>query len=354
MTEFTAAQLREFLGRGEILGDPSRVVKEVAPPHEAGEGCLTFIFAKKWLKALPQVMASVVVLPPLKGLKPPPHATYLVVDDVGEAMIRLLSLFFCPPYSREVGISPLAYISPGAMVEDGAVIYPFAFVDQGAAVASGAVIMPYVFVGRNARIGAGALLFPSVVVYPEVEVGEGAIVHAGAVLGADGFGYVEREGKRVKIPQIGTVKIGRDVEIGANTCIDRATMGSTVVGEGTKLDNLVQVGHNVKIGRHCALAGQVGISGSVEVGEGVLMGGQAGVADHVRIGDKAILTAKAGVMGRVPPGAVVTGAPALPHHQWRRAQALYARLPQLAERIKALEKTLEELKGGGIGDPEDS
>ena len=346
MTELTAAQLREFLGKGEVLGDPSRKIKGVAPPQEAGEGYLTFIFSRKWLKALPSVKASVVVLPPLEGLISPSHATYILVDDVGEAMIKLLSIFFEPPYSRDVGVSPQAFVSSGAVLEEGAVVYPFAFVDDGAVIGRRAVVMPYVYVGKRARIGAGAVLFPSVVVYPEVEIGDGTIVHAGAVLGADGFGYMEREGRRVKIPQVGGVKVGRDVEIGANTCVDRATMGFTQIGDGTKLDNLVQVGHNVKIGQNCAFAGQVGISGSVQVGDGVLMGGQAGVADHARVGNRAILTAKAGVMGGVPDGAVVTGTPAMPHANWKKVQVFINKLPQLVERIRNLEKALEELKGG--------
>lgn len=346
MTEFTAAQLREYLGKGEILGDPSRKIREVAPPQEAGEGSLTFLFAKKWLKALSRVKASVVVLPFLEGLVPSEGVTYILVEDVGEAMIRLLSLFFISPFSRDVGVSPLAHVSPRATVGDGAVIYPFAFVDEGAVVSSGAVVMPYVFVGRGARIGPGVVLMPSVVVYPGVEVGENTVIHGGAVLGGDGFGYVEHQGRRVKIPQVGGVKIGKEVEIGANACVDRATMGCTVVGEGSKLDNLVQVAHNVKIGKHCAFAAQVGISGSSRVGDGVLMGGQVGVADHAEIGDRAILTAKAGVMGRVPPGAVMTGAPAMPHNTWKKVEVWKSRLPQLVERLKALEKALEELKSG--------
>jgi len=251
MTEFTAAQLREFLGKGEILGDPSRKVTSVAPPQESNEGCLTFVFAKKWLKFLPQIKASIVVLPAVEGIHPPAGTTYIVVEDVGEAMIRLLSLFFTPPFSGDLGVSPQAYVSEKAVVEEGAVIYPFAFVDHHAVIGKGAVLMPNVFVGRGSRIGAGAVLMPSVVVYPGVEVGENTVVHGGAVLGADGFGYVEFQGLRVKIPQVGGVIIGRDVEIGANSCVDRATMGSTIIGEGTKLDNLVQVAHNVKIGKHC-------------------------------------------------------------------------------------------------------
>ncbi len=354
MTELTAAQLREALGKGEILGDPLRKIRGVAPPQEAGEGYLTFIFAKKWLKALPSVKASVVVLPSLEGLHPPSYATYILVDDVGEAMIKILSFFFEPPFSREVGVSPLAFVSPKASLGDGVVIYPFAFVDDGTVVEEGAVIMSHVYLGKGARIGARSVLFPSVVVYPGVEVGEETVVHAGAVLGADGFGYGDHQGRRLKIPQVGGVKIGRDVEIGANTCVDRATMGFTIVGDGTKIDNLVQVGHNVKIGKDCAFAGQVGISGSVEVGDGVLMGGQAGVADHAKVGDRAILTAKAGVMGNVPPGAVMTGAPAMPHTAWMKAQVLFMKLPQLVERIKSLEESLEELKGGRNGHPKDS
>ena len=354
MMSFTAAQLRDFLGGGEILGDPKRKVARVAPPQNAGDEELTFIFAKKWLNRLHEVNASVVVLPRLKSMEPPKSHTYLLVHNVGEAMIRLLSLFFHPPFSREMGISPLAYVSNKAILGEGATIYPFAFVDDEVAVGEKAIIMPHVFVGRGAQIGYGSVIMPSAVIYPGTEIGDNVVIHAGAVLGADGFGYVENEGRRIKIPQVGGLKIARDVEIGANTCIDRATMGCTSIDEGTKVDNLVQIGHNVKIGKHCAFAGQVGISGSVEVGDRVLMGGQAGIADHIRIGNDAIVTAKAGIMSDVEKAKVMTGAPALPHGTWRRAQALLIKLPNLARKLARLEKQLEELKGGEDRDQKDS
>lgn len=346
MRKLTAARLREILGAGEILGDPYRLVTGVAPPEEAAEGDLTFIFSKKWLQSLPQIKASVVVLPYMEGLTPPASTTYILVERIEESMIRLLPLFLTPAVTLREGISPMAFVSPLATLEEGVRVYPFAFVDEGAHIEKGAVIMSHVFVGKNARIGERVLLYPGAVVYPGVVIEEGSIIHAGAVLGADGFGYVEYQGRRIKIPQVGGVRIGKEVEIGANACVDRATMGMTVVGEGTKVDNLVQIGHNVKIGKHCAFAAQVGISGSVRIGDRVLMGGQVGVADHVSVGSNSMIGAKSGIAGRVPEGSIVMGSPALPHRLFKRVHGALTKLPEMVKRVRALEKALEGMKDG--------
>ncbi len=349
MRKLTAARLREILRAGEILGDPYRSVTGVSPPEDAAEGDLTFILSKKWFQSLPQVRASVVVLPYMEGLTPPSSATYILVERIEESMIRLLSLFLPLAVTLREGISPMAFVSPLATLEEGVRVYPFAFVDEGAYVERDAVIMSHVFIGKDSRIGKGVLLYPGAVVYPGVMVGEDSIIHSGAVLGADGFGYVEFQGRRVKIPQVGGVRIGEKVEIGANTCVDRATMGMTVVGEGTKLDNLVQIGHNVKTGKHCAFAAQVGISGSVRIGDGVLMGGQAGVADHASIGNNSMIGAKSGIAGRVPEGSIMMGSPALPHRLFKRVQGTLTKLPEMVKRMRALENVLEGMKDGRDG-----
>ena len=344
MSKLTAARLREILGTGEIVGDPYRLVTGVSPPEEAAEGDLTFVFSKKWLRSLSQVKASVVVLPYTEGLTPSSSTTYIMVERIEEAMIRLLSLFIPTVVTQRESVSPMAFVSPLATLEEGARVYPFAFVDDGAHIGKGAVIMSHVFIGKDAKIGEGVLIYPGAVVYPGVVIEKDSIIHAGAVLGADGFGYVEFQGQRTKIPQVGKVRIEEKVEIGANTCIDRATMGTTVVGEGTKLDNLVQIGHNVKIGKHCAFAAQVGISGSVRIGDRVLMGGQAGVADHAFIGSDSMIGAKSGIAGRVPKGSIVMGSPALPHRVFKRVQGALTKLPEMVKRVRALEKALERLK----------
>jgi len=211
-------------------------------------------------------------------------------------------------------------------------------VERDAVLEDNVVVMPFAFVGAGSVIGEGTVLFPGVVIYPGTRVGKRCRIHSGAVIGADGFGYVERDGKRVKIPQVGRVVIGDDVEIGANTCIDRATFGETVVGEGTKIDNLVQIGHNCRIGRHCAFAGQVGISGSVVVGDRVLMGGQAGIADHAVIGSDVKVAAKAGVFGKVADGEVIVGAPAMSAAKWKRIQGIISRLPEIYSLFRKLKR----------------
>jgi UDP-3-O-[3-hydroxymyristoyl] glucosamine N-acyltransferase len=193
-------------------------------------------------------------------------------------------------------------------------------------------------VGRGSSVGAGAVLHPHVVLYPGVELGERAVVHAGSVLGADGFGYATERGAHLKIPQVGGVEIGADVEIGALSAVDRATLDATVIGAGTKIDNLVQVGHNVRVGRNSILCGQVGIAGSAELGDGVVLGGQAGVAGHLALGDGAQVASKSAVYEGVAAGEVVAGIPAVPIGRWRRRQALAARLEEIWRRLRALER----------------
>jgi UDP-3-O-[3-hydroxymyristoyl] glucosamine N-acyltransferase len=218
-------------------------------------------------------------------------------------------------------------------------------IGAGSRVGAGAVLHPPLVVGRRCVVGEGAVLHPHVVLYDDTEVGARGIVHSGAVLGSDGFGYATARGAHHKVPQVGRVVVHEDVEIGANTTIDRATLGETVVGAGTKIDNLVQVGHNVKVGRHCILCGQAGIAGSTHLGDGVVMAGQAGAAGHIHLGDRAQVAAKSAALSTVPAGTTVAGIPAVEMRRWRRQTVLVARLEELSRRLRALERRLRPAGG---------
>lgn len=346
MRIFTAAQLLEVIGDGELLGDPHRKIRGIAPLEKASEGEATFLFKVVDPALVEELGASVVILPKVAGLSPGSDKTLIMVDSLLRAMASLLHLFAESPFD-EVGVSPLAFISSEVKLGEEVTVYPFAFIDREAEIGDRSVIMPYVFIGRGARLGQEVVVFPGVVIYPGVIVEERVVIHAGAVIGSDGFGYVEVEGKRVKIPQIGRVRVEDEVEIGANTCVDRATLGETTIGKGTKLDNLIQIGHNTVVGKDCAFAGQVGISGSVKVGDRVLMGGQVGVADHVKIGNDAKIAARAGIMANLEKGSVVSGAPAMPINRWKRIHASLVRLPDLSRRFRRLERIVEHFKGEG-------
>ncbi len=316
---------------GRVVG-PDVEIRGIKGYEEAGEGEITFAVDASLLSRCSR--ASAVIVP--EGVELPETGSFLVVKNPLEAAVVVASIFYREEFGE--GISDRAVIYPDVKMGRGVVVREFAVVESGAVLGDNVVVMPYVFVGRGAIIGDGTVLFPGVVIYPGMVIGRNCRVHAGAVIGADGFGYFEREGKRVKIPQIGRVVLGDDVEIGANTCVDRATFGETVVGEGTKIDNLVQIGHNTKIGKHCAFAGQVGVSGSVRVGDRVLMGGQVGIADHAVIGSDVKIAAKAGVFGRVADGETIIGAPAMPAAKWKRIQAIINRLPEMYKLFKKLAK----------------
>jgi UDP-3-O-[3-hydroxymyristoyl] glucosamine N-acyltransferase len=247
-----------------------------------------------------------------------------------------MELFF-PRTAPVPGVSPDAVVAPGAVLGRDVSIGPLAVVGAGCRLEEGVVLMPGVVLGEHVTIGAGTVLHPRVVVYPGCVIGARVLIHAGAVIGSDGFGFGEEEGGRAKIPQVGIVRIGDDVEIGAGTTIDRATFGETVIGRGCRLDNLVQVGHNVVIGEGSVIVAQSGIAGSTRLGRSVIMAGQSGAAGHLKLGDGAIVGAKSALLADLAPGAFVIGHPAVDHREWKRAQAAWRRLPELLRRVQRLE-----------------
>lgn len=341
---FTIAELAQRLG-GTAEGDPAAVLTGVAGIAEAGPGDLTFLEQARLLPAAAAGSAGAVLLPAGLAL---PGRNLIRVANPRLAFAAALALFH-PRRRPEAGVHPTAVVAPGAEIDPSATVGPLCFVGAGARIGARAELGPQVHVGAGALIGEDALLHPGAIVLERVRLGARVILHAGAVIGADGFGYVFEGGAHRKIPQVGTVEIGDDVEVGAGTTIDRATVGVTRIGRGTKIDNLVQVGHNTAVGEHVILVAQVGIAGSSRIGAGAVLGGQAGVGDHVEIGAGARVVGQSGVFRRIEPGATVSGFGPQPHGEFMRSQAVFEQLPQLRRRVAELEKRLAALEAAAPG-----
>ncbi|HEX5723865.1 MAG TPA: UDP-3-O-(3-hydroxymyristoyl)glucosamine N-acyltransferase [Longimicrobiaceae bacterium] len=344
MPELTLAEVAR-IAEGEADGDPARVVRGVAPLDEAGPDQLSFVAEARYFPYIASSRAGAVLV--ARGAEAPLPAGMAAVrvDDPRRALARLLPVLY-PERRPDPGVHPTAVVGEGAEVHATASVGPYAVIGEGTRVGPGARVGAQAVVGRECELGEDAVVHSHATLYDGVIVGARAIVHAGARLGADGFGFVFEGGRHRKVPQVGRVVIGDDVEVGANTTIDRGSIGDTVVGEGTKIDNLVMIGHNCRIGRHCILVSQVGISGSTRVGDGVVLGGQVGVQGHIEIGAGARVGAQAGVTASVAPGETVSGYPARPHREALRAQAGLFKLPELIRRLKALEEAVFG-KGGG-------
>ena len=334
-------KLREIalLLEGRTIGDGDTEITGVAGLSEAGAGDITFVGSGRFIKeAKDSAAAAVIVKEFVEGIEKP----QIACTNPQLAFAVLLGHFYVKPH-QHLGVSDMAAVSQSAIVGENVTIYPFAYISDHASIGKGTVIYPGVFIGEGSSVGEGCTFYPNVTVREGVIIGARVIVHAGSVIGADGFGYVFDGRAHRKIPQVGGVIIEDDVEIGANTTIDRATTGMTVVGCGTKIDNQVQIGHNTKVGRGAILVAQVGIGGSSTVGDGVVLGGQAGIADHTTIEAGTMLGAKGGFMGNVKKG-IYSGGPAIPHRDWLKSTAIFAQLPELKKRIHDLEEQIKALK----------
>ena len=286
---FSLGELAEKLG-AELIGDASLRVSRIAPIEQAGDGDLTFLSDPKKSSHLKETRAAAVIVP--KGIKAP-GKNLLLVENPYAAFAKSQMLFH--PRPRSTGeISPLASIHPEANLGENVSVAPFACIEKGAVIGNGCIIHPHVFVGERSVLGKECILYSGAKVYPACRLGDRVILHSGVVIGSDGFGYAWDGREHLKIPQVGGVVVGNDVEIGANSTVDRGTLGNTVIGEGVKIDNLVQVGHNVKIGNRVILVAQVGIAGSTEIGDGTILAGQVGVAGHIRIGKGVKIAAQSG------------------------------------------------------------
>lgn len=342
MMEFTAETIAGLLG-GDIVGDPAAKVHTVSSIEEGSSGSLAYLTNLKYEPFLYTTGASVVLVNRSFTPSRPVAATLVKVDDTAACLLRLLEMYNAAR-PRRTGVSRLASVAEGAQVGDECYIGDFAVVEEGARIGSRCQIYPQVYVGRDAVIGEGTTLYPGVKIYEGCRIGSRCILHAGAVIGADGFGFAPNaEGGFDKIPQLGNVVIEDDVEIGANTCIDRAKTDSTIIRRGVKLDNLVQIGHNVHVGENTVSSAQTGIAGTSKVGRNCILAGQVGIADHVNIGDGVRIGSKSGLDKNVPDGEVRMGYPALPGLRFHRVSAIYKNLPELAKRVDELEARVKHL-----------
>jgi len=333
------SEIAEFL-RAEVVGDGSTDIRNIKGLDEAVEGDLTFLANPKYRKRLETTRASAILLAP--GSKAPAK-TLIVVPDPYTALARLLAWFY-PPEETVSGISNRAVIEEGAAVAPEATVHPLVFVGRGARIERRAVLYPGVVVGRGAVIGEDSVLHPNVAVYRNCIIGKRVVLHAGVVVGSDGFGYANPAQENLKVPQIGIVQIDDDVEVGANTTIDRGTLGKTWIKRGVKIDNLVMIAHNVVIGENSVIVAQVGISGSTKLGRSVVLGGQAGLVGHITLGDGVMAAAKAGISKDDSPGQIIAGMPAIPHREWLRLQGTLSRLPEMRKKVSSLTKKIEELE----------
>ncbi|MFY9270210.1 MAG: UDP-3-O-(3-hydroxymyristoyl)glucosamine N-acyltransferase [Candidatus Manganitrophaceae bacterium] len=325
---------------GEVIGDRHLQISGIGSIEEAKEGEITFLANPKYLsKALKTRASAILVGKRTSGLP----CALLIVRDPYYAFSRLLSRFH-PPRPNPPGIDPRAVIGKNVIFGEAVSIGPFVTLEDRVEIGNRVRLCSGVFVGEGSRIGEESLIYPNVTIREGVNIGKRVIVHSGTVIGSDGFGFAPHQGKHHKIPQIGGVIIEDDVELGANVAVDRAALGNTVIGAGTKVDNLVQIGHNVVIGPDSILVAQVGISGSASIGRRVTLAGQVGVAGHLTIGDNVIVGGKSGVTKDIPDGEVVSGFPTLSHREWLKAQASFPHLPELRARVKKLEEEIEALR----------
>lgn len=323
---------------GRIEGSGAATVTGLASLTDAGPSDVTFLANPRYAAQVRDTRAAAVIV--REDWKDECPCAVIRVKDPDRAFTEAALLLRPPEPAAEPGIHPTAVVHPTAQLGVGVAIGPHAVVEGGATIGDRCVLGAGTYVGRESVLGADCLLYPNVVIRERIRVGQRAIFHCGAVIGSDGFGYYFEGGAWKKIPQLGTVEVGDDVEIGANATIDRARFGRTVIGNGVKIDNLVQIAHNVTVGDHTAMAAQVGISGSTAVGRGVRMGGQAGATGHVEIGDGAIVAGRAGVTKDVPPRTFVSGFPARPHRVAMRIEASMAQAPDLRRRLAAIERRL--------------
>jgi UDP-3-O-[3-hydroxymyristoyl] glucosamine N-acyltransferase len=340
----TLADIAELLGTLAPAG-AAQIVRGVATIADAGPDELTFVTSDTYAKQLPSSRAAAAIVHRKVHVPAGYAGAIFIVDDADLAVAKVLELF-APPVPRPArGVDPLARVASSAQIEDGAAIGPFVFVGERARIGRDSVVHPGVYIGDDVAVGAACEFFPQVVIRERVTIGQRVIIHAGSVIGSDGFGYRWDGARHAKVPQIGTVVIEDDVEIGSCVCVDRAKFSTTRIGRGTKIDNLVQVAHNVQIGPHCIIVGQTGLAGSVTLGAGVVLGGQAAVRDHITVGDGAMSGACSAVAEDIPPKAVYAGAPALPHRQWLREQGALRHLPELRNQVKKLQEELDRLRG---------
>ncbi len=340
--EFSAKQIAEFL-QGRVEGNPEATVNSFAKIEEGRPGAISFLSNPKYTHYLYDTRSTIVLVNDDVALEHPVSATLIRVKNAYESVARLLQLYESMK-PRKTGIDPQAFISPTAQIGKDCYIGAFAYIGDHAVVGDGCQIYPQAYVGDGVCLGNQCLIYPHVTIYHDCRLGNSVTLHAGCVIGADGFGFAPSADGYDKIPQIGIVTIEDNVEIGANTCVDRSTMGSTYVRKGVKLDNLVQIAHNTDIGENTVMSAQVGIAGSTKVGQWCMFGGQVGVAGHITVGDHVNMGAQSGVNSSVESNRTMIGTPPMETRPYFKSMAIFRRLPEMYKEISRLQQEIEELK----------
>lgn len=340
--EFSAKQIAQFV-QGVIEGDENATVNTFAKIEDGKPGAISFLSNPKYTHYIYDTESSIVLVDKSVELEKPTKATLIKVDNAYECVAKLLQLYESMK-PKKTGIDSFAFISPSAKIGENVYIGAFAYIGDNVVIGDGCQIYPNVVICENAKVGNDCLFYPNVTIYHDCHVGNRVTLHAGSVVGSDGFGFAPSENGYDKIPQIGIVTIEDDVEIGANTCIDRSTMGSTYVRKGVKLDNLVQIAHNTDIGANTVMSAQVGIAGSTKVGQWCMFGGQVGIAGHITIGNKVFLGAQSGVPSSLKDNQTLIGTPPMEKLPYFKSQAIFQKLPDLYKQIQKLQKEVDELK----------
>lgn len=340
--EFSAKQIAQFV-QGVIEGDENATVNTFAKIEDGKPGAISFLSNPKYTHYIYDTESSIVLVDKSVELEKPTKATLIRVDNAYECVAKLLQLYESMK-PKKTGIDSLAFVSPSAKIGENVYIGAFAYIGDNVVIGDGCQIYPNVVISENAKVGNDCLFYPNVTIYHDCHVGNRVTLHAGSVVGSDGFGFAPSENGYDKIPQIGIVTIEDDVEIGANTCIDRSTMGSTYVRKGVKLDNLVQIAHNTDIGANTVMSAQVGVAGSTKVGQWCMFGGQVGIAGHITIGNKVFLGAQSGVPSSLKDDQTLIGTPPMEKLPYFKSQAIFQRLPDLYKQIQKLQKEVDELK----------
>jgi UDP-3-O-[3-hydroxymyristoyl] glucosamine N-acyltransferase len=341
--EFTARQIADLI-QGRVEGDENATVNTFAKIEEGVPGAISFLSNPKYTHYIYDTKSSIVLVNEDVTLEKPVSATLIRVENAYECVAKLLQ-FYESMKPRKTGIDPLASISPNSTIGKNVYIGAYACIGDGAVIGDGTQVYPHTVIGDGVQVGKNCLLYPNVTIYQGCKIGNNVTIHAGSVIGADGFGFAPNAEGYDKIPQIGIVVIEDDVEIGANTCVDRSTMGKTVIHKGVKLDNLIQVAHNCEIGENTVMSAQVGLAGSTKIGSWCMVGGQAGFSGHIKVADKTFIGAQCGVISNTKGnGQTLIGSPAMDTKVFFKAKALYSKLPDMYRQIASLQREIDELK----------
>lgn len=340
--EFSAKQIAEFI-QGEIVGNENATVHTFAKIEEGIPGAISFLSNPKYTPYIYTTQSSIVLVNkdfvPEQEIK----ATLIKVENAYDSLAKLLTLYE-QSKPKKTGIDSLAYVASTAKIGENVYIAPFAYIGDYAEIGNDVMIHAHATIGEHVKIGNNCVVYPNTTVYHDCRIGNNCTLHAGSVIGADGFGFAPTPDGYEKIPQIGIVILEDNVEIGANTCIDRATMGATVIHKGVKLDNLIQVAHNVEVGENTVMASQVGVAGSTKIGQWCMFGGQVGVAGHIKVGDKVTVGAQTGIAGSIKSDNTVQGSPAINAKNFGRSSVVFKKLPDIYTTLNNLQKEVEELK----------